>query len=211
MLENGRHLHGHQTRPALDGKNHPVHVTMRVTRELPSLRTHHLCQIIRCAVLRIADRHAEFRIIHISVQRDHLHLLVEASDRRALANGIRAFAISAAKRLNRRVSHAGQVFIDRYHATPLTTPTQTRNALAYVLNNWRKHGDDRRHRWILDPFASGSAFAGWIERDRAPHLCRMSPTYEPPATGVAHTWLLRVGWRRGGEVSVFERPGPRPR
>ena len=37
----------------------------------------------------------------------------------------------------------GNVFVDRYHAEKITNPRQARRALAYVLNNWRKHFEDR--------------------------------------------------------------------
>jgi hypothetical protein len=56
------------------------------------------------------------------VQATHLHLLVEASDERALSRGVRAFEISVARRLNKAVGRKGRVFRDRYHADALTTP-----------------------------------------------------------------------------------------
>ncbi len=46
--------------------------------------------------------------------------------------------------MNQVLGRKGAVFTHRYHATALTTPTQTRNALAYVLNNWRRHNEDKR-------------------------------------------------------------------
>ena len=60
----------------------------------------------------------------------------------------------------------GQVFADRYHAEIIETPRQARHALAYVLNNWRKHREDRGERartWLVDPFSTGVLFAGWKE------------------------------------------------
>jgi hypothetical protein len=124
---------------------------------------------------------------------------------------MRAFTVSVAKRLNGRLSRRGPVFLDRYHATPIKNPTQARNALAYVLNNWRKHHDDAGRSWRVDPFSSGVAFPGWLELRDSPYLYEPPPTHETMSTAFARTGLLRVGWRRGGTVSVFERPGSQRR
>ena len=54
------------------------------------------------------------RIIHLSIQRTHLHLIVEANDRDALSSGMQSFEISAARRINRVCKRSGRVFTDRY-------------------------------------------------------------------------------------------------
>lgn len=83
----------------------------------------------------------DFRIVHISIERNHLHLIVEADDHVALWMGLRSFETSAAQRLNRAVSLAtgirrrGKVFDDRYHARLITTPSQARNSVSYVQVN----------------------------------------------------------------------------
>src|SRR5205814_9644640 len=93
-------------------------------------------------------RRCDFRIVHLSIQRTHLHLLVEADDKAALASGMQGFQISAAKQLNAAISRGkpqrrrGTVFPDRYHAEIITSPRQARHSLAYVLANWRKHRED---------------------------------------------------------------------
>jgi hypothetical protein len=59
------------------------------------------------------------------------------------------------------------VFPDRYHAEIVTTPTHARHTLSYVLNNWRKHKEDRvpaTRRWLLDPYSTARSFARWAER-----------------------------------------------
>ncbi|HEY6037334.1 MAG TPA: transposase, partial [Kofleriaceae bacterium] len=115
-----------------------------------------------------------FRVVQFSVQRTHIHLLVEANDRLALAKGMQAFGISAAKHINALIRdeagkrRRGSVFPDRYHVKILKTPRQVRNCLTYVLNNWRHHGEDQGERcraWHLDPFSSAVTFEGWKERE----------------------------------------------
>ncbi len=100
------------------------------------------------------------RSVHASVQQTHIHLIVEAEGKVALARGMKAFQISAAKHINAAVSRGlatrrrGAVFPDRYHVEVITTPRQARHALAYVLNNWRRHREDQRpfaRTWTLDP------------------------------------------------------------
>jgi len=59
------------------------------------------------------------------------------------------FSISAARQINEAISArrgdrgTGEVIGDRYHARPLTSPRAVRNTLAYVLNNYRHHGEDQ--------------------------------------------------------------------
>src|SRR5262249_56099963 len=78
-----------------------------------------------------------FRIVHLSIQGTHVHLIVEAESRIKLARGMQSFQISAAKHLNRAYSERtgtrrrGQVFVDRYHARILKTPREVRNCIAY--------------------------------------------------------------------------------
>jgi REP element-mobilizing transposase RayT len=166
---------------------------------------------IRWATLAVL-KHDDFHIVHASIQGNHLHLIVEAKHRIALAKGMQGFLISAAKHINRTISSGrneprrGEVFPDRYHARILKSPRSVRHALAYVLNNWRRHGEDRGRRWKVDPFSSGIAFPGWKELESMPWLYTPPPTYEPLVTWVAKTWLLSTGWRRHGLISVFERP-----
>src|SRR3954467_1458484 len=138
----------HQERPYLHAR-YPVHVTLRVVGAVGNLRRRRVYQAIREATLTTALRE-DFRIVHLSIQRTHVHLLVEANDKAALASGMQGFQISAAKHLNAAVSKGkpgprrrGTVFPDRYHAEIITSPTQARHTLSYVINNWRKHEEDR--------------------------------------------------------------------
>ena len=85
----------HKQRPYLHAR-YPVHVTLRVVAAVGNLRRRCVYEAIREATLTTARRE-NFRIIHLSVQRTHVHLLVEADDKAALASGMQGFQISAAK------------------------------------------------------------------------------------------------------------------
>ena len=131
----------HAARPEHDHR-HPVHVTIRVVRSVDGLRRHDLYLAVRRATIGSAKRE-DFRIVQMSIQRDHLHLIVEADDKRALSSGIHGFSISTARQINKAITarggapRTGTVIADRFHARPLTSPRAVRNTLAYCLNNWR--------------------------------------------------------------------------
>jgi REP element-mobilizing transposase RayT len=235
-LRNGkRAFASHTPRPELNGRD-PIHITLRVHGDLGNLRKRHMYKALRDATIAVAMRelnYAEdgaFRIVHISIQHNHVHLLVEADNKRALTRGMQSFQISAAKHLNRAVSvqsiargsvkyreamanrRRGTVFPDRYHQEIIKTPKQARHTLAYVLNNWRKHKEDRHdfsRTWNVDPYSSGAAFDGWKEREDAVTLWPLRETYLPLVTYLPKTWLLREGWRRHGLIRFDEVPSKR--
>jgi len=204
----------HRTRPEHDPR-HPVHVTLRVVGSAAGLRRKDMYLAIREATIVSAKRE-EFRIVQMSIQRDHLHLVVEASSRAALSSGVRGFSISAARQINKAYTErggdrrTGRVFADRYHARPLTSPRAVRNTLAYVLSNWRRHGEDRApsaRTWNVDPYSSGALFPGWQELADKPFFWPLPPTYLPLIVLRSRTWLLQSWARFHPLISVREVPG----
>lgn len=165
---------GEWTRPV------PLHVTLRMAPHVYNLRSRRSFRVI-AAALRLGGDRFNVRVIEFSVQGNHIHLVVEAPNRRALARAIQGFSIRVAKGLNRMMGRTGRVFDDRYHARVLRTPTEVRHAIQYVLSNARKHAAERGETYApgyVDPYSSAGA----------PDL----------ALPVAQTWLLRVGWKRAG-------------
>jgi len=190
----------HAPRERLTGRE-PVLVTLKVKREVWSLRARAAFTRVATSLARARDRFG-MRIVHFSVQRDHVHLIVEALERGSVSRGIKGLCVRVARALNRLMGRRGAVFADRYHDRVLTTPRQVRNALAYVICNARKHGLAPRSRTWLDPCSSARAFSGWscpIELAATP--CAVEP----------RTWLLTIGWRRaGGSIDPDHHPGPTP-
>src|SRR2546430_2390530 len=176
----------HRTRAAHDAR-HPVHVTLRASQGLPSLRMEPLFPAIRRGLAE-ASR-SGLRVLQFSVQRDHVHLLVEALDVRTLSRGLQGLAIRIAKGVNCVLRRRGRVWADRFHARILRTPREVRNALIYVLQNWRKH---IRGAVGLDGRSSAFWFQGW--RTPISLMKGPSPVVEP------RTWLAAVGWRRHGLI-----------
>ena len=155
-----------------------------------------------------------------------MHLIVEASDKRALSSGIRSVAIRIALYVNELVSRRGRVWADRWFGRELTSPRQVRNTLVYVLANFRKHAG-----WALppgiDPFSSGASFDGFREwrpstpgsrprgdseipwAGRAPPPHSRSGEAEVDADWLvrpARAWLTGVGWRRHRLIGLGEAP-----
>ena len=222
----------HKKRPAVKASE-PLHITLRTVKRVGRLRTAAVYRAVREAMIVMLARET-CRIVQLSIQHNHVHLIVEAESRKALSKGMQAFQISAAKHINAEISKGrlkgiswyeakrrglvtgerqkGQVFADRYHEEAITSPRQARNAIAYVLNNWRKHRehyDQRARTWQIDPFATGWSFDGWKEREDEPFVWKLRETYQPMPTWRPKTWLLSEGWRRHGLVSTHEVPGSR--
>ncbi|MBA3539169.1 MAG: transposase [Deltaproteobacteria bacterium] len=179
-----------------------------------SLRKRHLYKALREATATALR--GTFRIVHFSIQATHVHAIVEADNRMALARGMQGFQISAARHINAAISkrtgvkRVGKVFADRYHARVLKTPRKVRNAVAYVLNNWRHHNEDRAtfaRGWKIDPYSSGSQFGGWKELEESAFLFPRRETYDPLHVWLPKTWLLKTGWRRHGLIKTGEVPG----
>jgi REP element-mobilizing transposase RayT len=194
----------HRPRADLTGRE-PVLVTLKILSALTSLRTTRVFRRIERSLTKAAERNGG-RIVEYSVQRDHVHLVVETNGRLSLARVIQGLAVRLARGLNRIMGRCGRVFADRYHSRVLRTPRQVRNALAYVLCNARKHRvAPRDPRW-LDPFSSARLFRGWSvevgEHRFVPDACSVAP---------ARTWLLRVGWHRlDGAIDPAHVPGTLP-
>ncbi len=185
----------------------PVHIVLRVRADVPRLRNAKGYTAIRLALVKSGSR-VGFRIVHASLQHNHLHLIVEADDKATLSSGMRSFTISAARHINAMFGRKGKVFAFRYHATALTTPRQTRNAIAYVLDNWRRHQEDlrgdRQRSAILDPYSTAVAFRGWADFT----LEKLPDDYVPWRAASPETWLLREGWRRSGlPIRALATPG----
>ena len=167
----------HVRRPALAAR-HPVHVTTRVCAEAAQLRSRACFRVVASCIGEGCQRDG-FRVVHFSVQSNHLHLIAEASDATALARGIQGLSIRIAKAVNRALHRRGKVFADRYHAHALRSPTEVANAINYVLGNAMIHA--QRAGRPVDPDAV----------DLLTSYGHRQLVAQP------HTWLLRIGWTLG--------------
>jgi len=147
-------------------------VTMRVQPGAGYLRSQSRAKLIQETLREVRERF-EARIVHYSIQGNHLHLIAEAEDAHALARAMQGLATRLARRLNRLNHRTGGVFADRYHARALATPREVAHAVRYVLNNYRHHAHEPLPRTWRDPLATRT------------DMPLSAPT----------VWLLRIGWR----------------
>jgi REP element-mobilizing transposase RayT len=195
----------HVRRPAVSGR-YPCHVRLRVREPVPSLRSRRFLVEFRRALRGAAER-GSFRVVHYSVQRTHVHLLVEAAGKQALGRGMKAVATRFAFCVQRVFGLRGRVLFGRYWLRILRTPREVRNALAYVLLNSRKHFFERRRLRppvLLDEGSSARHFDGWRWLPPPPAGAPLEPR---PEVAPARTWLLAVGWRRHRLIDPAEVPG----
>ena len=160
----------------------PVHVTLKVRREVWSLRRGSSVEALKSALLAVKLKHAQtgrspVRVVHFAILSNHLHLIVEAQGRMALSRGLQSLEIRMARALNRSMNRTGRVFADRFHAHLLKTPTEVFRARRYVLENAAVHA-----------VRSGLAPAG---------PDGLTSAALPDCASIPQTWLLREGWRRG--------------
>jgi len=165
----------HVSRPLLS-KHHPVHVTWRMLPHVWNLRSRRSFRALSAAFAEACNR-AGFRLIHFSVQGNHLHLIVEAADAVRLSRGLQGLAVRIARRLNRLMGRAGKVFADRFHQHVLRSPAEVARAVAYVLGNFVVHALRRGERVEL---AAPDEYSSARRTDTG-----------PPLVARAQTWLLR--------------------
>ena len=178
----------------------PAHVTLRVVKGLSNLRQRSLVMEVRKAFAQGCER-GDFRLVEYSIQHNHLHMIVEAESQDALSRGMKSIAARFALAVNRVFRRTGKVIAGRYHVQLLTSPTQVRNALCYVLLNIRKHFKQRNGYAPpvkIDEASSGSQFDGWRVK---------TATQEEVGVAKAASWLLSKGWRRRGLIDLAAVPG----
>ena len=157
-------------------QRHPVHVTLRTLPAAGYLRGDRRYRAIVEALGEAKERHG-LRVIHYSVQGNHLHLLVEADGAQSLARGVQGLAVRLARALNAVARRRGGVFADRYHAHVLASRREVARALRYLLENFRHHLREDVAPRGEDPCSS----AAWLKIP----LTDDAPVLRP------RTWLLR--------------------
>ena len=202
----GRNPVPHRQR-ALFNKLTPAHVTLRVVKEISNLRKSSLVAEVRRTFALGCER-GDFRLVEYSIQHNHLHMIVEARSQDALSPGMKSIAARFAHAVNRVFRRTGQVIAGRYHVRLLTSPTQVRNALRYVLLNFRKHFKQQTGQAppvAIDPASSGSQFDGW--RPSSEGLRVETATREEVGVAKPESWFLKTGWRLLGPIDPAAVPG----
>ena len=118
----------HRIREIVNSRT-PVHINFKyktVIRNKDSLK------LLKRAILN-ARKHG-LRVLHFSLQSNHIHLIIEAASNEVLTKGMRSLTVTMAKGLRK-----GRIQKERYHLHVLKSLREAKNAIRYVLFNQQKH------------------------------------------------------------------------
>lgn len=145
----------HTARPFLE-RSTSLHLTVKIRREKADLKNKSILLLLKRAIQR--GRRKGLKIIHYSLEYDHVHMLVEAEDNTTLGVGMQAFGVSLAKGINKIKKKAGEVYKHRYHFRKITSALELKRVMSYIFNNGVKHGTAQN---VLNPFSSIRAERKW--------------------------------------------------
>lgn len=109
--------------------NTPIHINFKYKL---NIRSRNFKTILERSIENASDK--GLTITHYTIQSNHVHLIAEAQNNRSLSCGMKSLTTTIVKLFNK-----GSIQIERYHLHVLKTPTETQNALKYVLYNDLKH------------------------------------------------------------------------
>ena len=169
-----------------------MHVTLRLEKRVGNLRHARQFAVVKKVFKTVLER-SELRLVHYSVQSNHLHLIIESQSKEMLSKAMKILGGRLSKALNELSGAKGSVFTERYHSHLLTSPRQVKNALRYVLFNYHKHCKQlgmRLPKGFFDPCSSASLFKGWSRKTKV----NVSGLYKPLSLDGGTSWLLKTGW-----------------
>lgn len=118
----------HRKRESVTNRT-PLHINFKFRTYI---KNKDCLRILKRAILN--SRKKGLRIIHFSLQSNHIHLIVESENNANLTQGMRSLTVTFAKGLKK-----GRTQLERYHLHVMKTIRETKNAIQYVLFNKQKH------------------------------------------------------------------------
>ena len=140
----------------------PYHVTLSRLPGLPNLRRQETLSFT-LRTFQAKSLLPGFRLVAWTLQRNHLHLLVEAASKDHLSQALKSLQIRLARGWNRLWNRRGPVFAGRFHSRLVLDRADALRTLHYVLKNHYRHG----FCWDLpfDPASSALWTDVWLERN----------------------------------------------
>jgi REP element-mobilizing transposase RayT len=130
----------HTERPLIK-KPSSLHLTIKVEKIKADIKNKTVLSILKRAIQNA--RKQGLRVIHFSLEYDHVHLLIEAENNTTLGKGMQAFGVTFSKAINRVRKTTGKVYKHRYHFKAITSPKQLKNVMSYIFKNGVKHGTSK--------------------------------------------------------------------
>ncbi len=123
----------------------PLHLTIKLNKA--QIQSKDILRHLKHAILRA--RKMGLKIIHYSLEHNHVHLYTECDSNLILTKSMKAFGVSFAKRINAHFKTRGQVYRTRFHMRILRSASAVKNVINYILKNGMKHG---RSHSFFDPY-----------------------------------------------------------
>ncbi|MFA6236406.1 MAG: transposase [Bacteriovorax sp.] len=125
----------------------PLHLTIKLIRA--DIQNKTILKALRHAILR--SRLQGLKIIHYSLEHDHIHLYAESENNNILAKAMKALGVSLVKKINKHFNSRGTCYKTRYHLRILRSASEVKNVINYILRNGIKH---KRTKFIIDKYNS---------------------------------------------------------
>ena len=206
-MRNGKRLFSTHTKRERFSKSRPLLITLNLVEGLPSLREERLGTAVLKAIEGV-NRREDFRVVHLCLLSNHVHLICEADGAEALASAMKGLGGRIAKAVNRHVGRKGRVIGERYDVQILKSPQRVRHAVAYVLRNGERHGVFDPFRGaggvpVVDPWSSAAWFPHWEHGE----LCLPASGCWAGVVREPRTYLLEAAFAQGGLSYWREAPG----
>jgi REP element-mobilizing transposase RayT len=127
----------HTKRPYIK-KPASLHLTIKVKKNKAEIKNKSVLKILKRAIFN--SRKQGLKVIHFSLEYDHVHLLIEAENNHTLGKGMQAFGVTLSKAINRLKKLKGGVYKHRYHFRQISSTRDLKRVMNYIFTNGIKHG-----------------------------------------------------------------------
>jgi REP element-mobilizing transposase RayT len=130
----------HRERPKLS-KLSSLHLTIKIKRIKADLKNKSILIILKRAIMNA--RIKGLRVIHYSLEYDHVHLLIEAHDNDILGRGMQSLGVTLVRGINKIKKLKGVVYKHRYHFRKINSSRELKIVMNYIFHNGVKHGTSK--------------------------------------------------------------------
>lgn len=129
-----------------------LHITIKVRANKADIQNKKILKALHRAIMRA--RFKSLKVIHYTLEYNHVHLLVECASNYRLGRAMQAFGICFAKAINKAKLSKGTVYKHRYHLRKIRSAQDLKRVINYIFSNGIKH---KRTKSIIDPYNSSIA------------------------------------------------------
>ncbi|MGZ3790137.1 MAG: transposase [Bacteriovorax sp.] len=108
-----------------------LHLTVKIVKNKADMKNKSVLGLLKRAILNA--RRQGLKVIHYSLEYDHVHLLIEAENNHVLGKGMQAFGVTLSKAINRMRKRKGGVYKHRYHFRQISSSRELKNVMNYIF------------------------------------------------------------------------------